>query len=232
MFDPLTAATLSMDRIVEMCDEMIAAYGDELPKLDKKTLVPTSGKTFPKVDSKVLRESWDKAQADSESDFIASWNVIGPFRSPEKGKISLDFPTPVEAAFQERKDGSIDAKATYASSEPKDGTLTWKKVKAGKRGYVNLDRVVGSVEWACAYAYTEIESVHPRDTVLGIGSDDGVKVWLNGKVVDTREVQRSYSANEDTVSIHLEAGINRVLLKIDNYLSGWGFGVSIPKATY
>ena len=45
MFDPLTAATLTLDQIVEMCDELIAAHGDLLPPLDaKKTLVPTSGK--------------------------------------------------------------------------------------------------------------------------------------------------------------------------------------------
>ena len=31
MFDPLTAATLSLDQIVEMCDELIAAHGDLLP---------------------------------------------------------------------------------------------------------------------------------------------------------------------------------------------------------
>ncbi len=232
MFDPLTAATLSMDRIVEMCDEMIAAYGDELPRLDKKTLVPTSGKSFPKVDPKVLRESWNRAQADSEADFISSWHVIGPFRSPDRGKISLDLATAVEADFRERNDGSIDARATYDNGDPKDGALSWKKVKAGKRGLVNLDRWVGSVEWACAYAYTEIEAVHPRDTVLGIGSDDGIKVWLNGKVVCTREVQRAYSVGEDTVSVHLEPGINRVFLKIDNYVGGWGFGVSMPRATY
>jgi alpha-galactosidase len=232
MFDPLTSATLSMDRIVEMCDEMIAAYGDELPKLDTKTLVPTSGKTFPKVDPKVLRQSWDKAQTDSEADFISAWHVIGPFRSPEKGKVSLDLPTPVEPHFLERKDGSIDPKVTFESGHDRDGLLSWRKVKAAKRGYVNLDRAVGSVEWACAYAYTEIESVHPRDTVLGVGSDDGIKIWLNGKVVCTREVQRAYGANEDTASVHLEAGVNRILVKIDNYLGGWGFGISLPKATY
>src|SRR5687768_1354757 len=64
MFDPLTAATLSLDEIVEMCDELIAAHGDLLPRLDaKKTLVPTSGKQFGKVDPKVLRKSWDDAHA-------------------------------------------------------------------------------------------------------------------------------------------------------------------------
>ena len=50
MFDPLTGATLPSDRIVEMCDEMIAAYGNELPTLDsKKSLVPTLGNFLPEV---------------------------------------------------------------------------------------------------------------------------------------------------------------------------------------
>lgn len=64
MFDPLTAATLPLDRIVELCDEMIAAHGDLLPPLDaKRTLVPTSGKSFGVVDPTVLRKSWDDAHA-------------------------------------------------------------------------------------------------------------------------------------------------------------------------
>ncbi|HUB24202.1 MAG TPA: alpha-galactosidase [Tepidisphaeraceae bacterium] len=33
MFDPLTAATLTLDQIVSMCDELIAAHGALLPKL-------------------------------------------------------------------------------------------------------------------------------------------------------------------------------------------------------
>ncbi len=64
MFDPLTAATLPLDRIVELCDEMIAAHGELLPPLDgKRTLVPTSGKTFGRVDPSALRKSWDDAHA-------------------------------------------------------------------------------------------------------------------------------------------------------------------------
>jgi alpha-galactosidase len=68
MLDPLTAATLPLDRIVEMCDELIAAHGflsdgGLLPPLDaKKTLVPCSGKTFGRVDPSKLRESWAAAR--------------------------------------------------------------------------------------------------------------------------------------------------------------------------
>jgi alpha-galactosidase len=69
MFDPLTAATLGLDQIVEMCDELIAAHGylDEggcLPRLDR-TATPVAGcsKTFGRVNPKELRASWDAAQA-------------------------------------------------------------------------------------------------------------------------------------------------------------------------
>jgi alpha-galactosidase len=68
MFDPLTAATLPPDRIVEMCDELIAAHGFErdggvLPDLDaKRTLVPGSGKAFGRVDPHRLRASWNAAR--------------------------------------------------------------------------------------------------------------------------------------------------------------------------
>jgi alpha-galactosidase len=68
MFDPLTAATLPPDRIVEMCDELIAAHGfmcdgGVLPDLDaKRTLVPASGKSFGRVDPNRLRASWDAAK--------------------------------------------------------------------------------------------------------------------------------------------------------------------------
>jgi alpha-galactosidase len=68
MFDPLTAATVPLDQIVEMCDELIAAHGDLLPRLDgKKTLVPSSGKSFGRVDPRVLRKSWDNAYAASKA---------------------------------------------------------------------------------------------------------------------------------------------------------------------
>ena len=67
MADPLTAATVPLDRIVDLCDELIAAHGLKkdggyLPDLDaKKTLVPTSGRAYAKVNPADLRASWDAA---------------------------------------------------------------------------------------------------------------------------------------------------------------------------
>jgi len=227
MFDPLTAATLTLDQIVDMCDELIAGHGDFLPKLDAPTLVPTSGKTFGAVDPKDLRKSWDAAQTRAHADAIADWHVVGPFKSPVDGKVALDMPTPVDEAIT--ANGAIDLTATYG----KNGTSReWKKVTAGKRGAIDLGAAVGQVEYAVAFGYTEVESIHARETVLKVSSDDGIKIWLNGKIVHENEVMRGLNAGADEVPVRLEAGVNRLVVKVDNYKGGWEYLVELPKANF
>ena len=249
MFDPLTAATLPMDKITEMCDEMIAAYGDELPPLDaKKSLVPTSGKHFPKVDSRTLRASWEQAQAvvkqaqaAIEKTYIREWHVLGAFPSGAN-KISLDFATPFDADIAKAKDGAIDLATTYAiapaaahaagAAKATETRVGWKRAQAGNRGYVDFGACLGSHEWAIGYAYAEIESVHAREALLSMGSDDGIRVWVNGVMVHENEIARGYSCNADRASVKLKAGINRILVKVDNYVGGWGFGLGVSEANF
>jgi len=230
MFDPLTAATLTLDQIVEMCDELIAAHGDLLPPVDaKKTLVATSGKTFAAVDPKDLRASWDAAQRDAAQDYILEWQVVGPFKSPTPGEVSLDMPTPVEAGWPQPGDGAIDLGAVYQA----DGQeFRWQPLTANKKGYLPFNRCLGPAEWAVAYAYAEIESVHPRETVLRCGSADGIKIWVNGKVVHQHEEQRSHQPGSDEAPVYLEAGVNRILVKIDNSTGAWGFSLAAPRANF
>jgi hypothetical protein len=212
-----------------MCDELIAGHGDCLPKLEAKTLVPTSGKSFKSVDPRDLRASWDAAAAKANEDSIASWKIIGPFKSPTPGKVSLELKTPVEDDFVRRADGGIDPNARYDAS---GAALKWKDVSADKKGRVDLAAEIGQEEWAVAYAYAEIDSIHQREAVLTCGSDDGIRIWLNGKVVHTHEVGRGYRPGNDAVTVHLKAGKNRLFVKIDNYVGGWGFGVAVPKPNF
>jgi hypothetical protein len=227
MFDPLTAATMPLDKIVEMCDELIAAHGFEkdggfLPNLDtKKTLVPSSGKTFGKVNPKNLRKSWDDAQEKAGEDSIVDWKIIGPFKNDKPGEISLDFKAPIEDDFLKRGDGSIDT------------TLKWKKVTALKKnGFVDCSAELGKVQWCVGFGYAEIESIHARETVLRCGSDDGIRIWVNGKLVHSNDITRRYVPNNDEAPIFLRSGMNRIFIKLTNAEGGWGFGVSVPKANW
>lgn len=229
MFDPLTAATLTLDQIVEMCDELIAAHGELLPPLDAPTRVPTSGKQFGPVDPKALRASWDAAQRESSADCIGEWQVVGPFPSPEPGMVSLEQNTLVEEAFAQLGNGSVNLAAEYPGDhEPR----RWQMVAADEKGYVDLMHALGRSDWSVAYAYAEVESIHPRETVLRIGSRDGIRVWLNGRIVHHNEIQRNYVPNSDEVPVHLEDGMNRILVKVDSYGGKWGFSLAVPKPNF
>ena len=231
MFDPLTAATLTLDQIVEMCDELIEAQKGDLPNLDaKKTLVPTSGKSFAPPTAQQLRDSWDAAQKQKTADAIQDWKILGPFKAARDADL-LNLQTPLEAEIG--ADRVLDLAKTYHDGADKDnaGVLNWKEAQAHK-GFVDLVSNLGAIEYAVAYAYAEIESIHPRETVLKCGSDDGIKVWINGKLVHENDVQRGHSAGSDQAPIHLNAGVNQVLVKVSQLVGGWGFSVEVPKANF
>ncbi|MEI7766103.1 MAG: alpha-glucosidase/alpha-galactosidase [Phycisphaerae bacterium] len=230
MFDPLTAATLTLDKIVEMCDEMIAAHGPLLPDLDaKRTLVPNSGIAFPLVDPKVLHASWDKKQQEEFADCVDDWHVIGPFAGIKAGAVSLDDPTPVDPLVAASPDGSLDVTQSVTAGGQ---TWSWVPAKINNRGMINLGKVIALRDWVNAFAYTTVESIHARECVCKMGSDDGIRVWINGKLVHNHEIGRGYSVGADTVTIQLRAGINHIVVKCDNYRNGWGFGMMIPKANF
>lgn len=228
MFDPLTAATLSLDKIVELCDEMIAAHGNLLPKLNNPTLICTSGRRFGPVDARELRRSWDAIHQTSHETAIENWQLIGPFKISAKLSEPLRAKTPVESKSWLDKQGRVATKPVRLGK----ATCKWKKVRADRRGFISLSSELGAMEYAIAYGYTTYSSVHPRDTNLRCGSDDGIAIWLNGKLIHENSVNRGFTPDQDVVPIHLNAGVNHLVVKIYNHQAGWGFGVSIDKPNF
>jgi hypothetical protein len=106
-----------------------------------------------------------------------------------------------------------------------DGTkLVWKNATA-------IDCMVdflvgsgsGSFDFCLGYAWTEFEISDDRDGWLGIGSDDGLKVWLNGELVNDKWMARTSRLDDDVVPVRLKKGKNQILIKIQNVKGLWGF---------
>jgi hypothetical protein len=74
-----------------------------------------------------------------------------------------------------------------------------------------------------AYAWAQVEMPEQANAVLGIGSDDCVKVWLNGKLVHENRAGRGVIADSDRVPVTFKKGKNQLVLKILNYGGPWGF---------
>ena len=146
------------------------------------------------------------------SGFIRHWLTIGPFT----GESSPDSCLP----------GETDRLGDDAAAQPRLGDavddLTWELfVSEDSRlslepdyDYVSAPREV----YAASYLYTE----STRDLTLGLGPDDGARVWLNGEVV--LEVSGCQGTNVDqfTADVTLQAGWNRLLVKVYDQGGGWG----------
>ncbi len=73
------------------------------------------------------------------------------------------------------------------------------------------------------YLYRTITAPLARSVTASLGSDDGIKVWLNGKLVHENPTARAVAPNQDTVQLDLAAGTNSLLLKIIDFGGDCGF---------
>ena len=109
----------------------------------------------------------------------------------------------------------------------KDGEeVQWRSMPvcddASQPWLMDLDRAIGGND-RVAYAKTVLVAPDAIDAVLEIGSDDGVKVWLNGELVHANHAIRPVTLGEDKARVRLEKGDNSVLMKITQAGGGWGF---------
>jgi hypothetical protein len=98
-------------------------------------------------------------------------------------------------------------------------------------GRLDFTKIFTPTEWVVAYALIDVISPDDREAQLRIGSDDGVKVWLNGQVVWTNQVPRGLRLDEDVAPITLKKGTNRLLFKVDNGVEAWELTVRITDAS-
>jgi len=94
---------------------------------------------------------------------------------------------------------------------------------------VELGLLFGGAEYISAYALNYVYSPEARDATLYVGSDDTVRVWLNGRLVHEYPAGREAVPRQDTVRVTLKAGRNVLLVKVGNgivehrfYLSAGG----------
>ena len=78
-------------------------------------------------------------------------------------------------------------------------------------------------EQRVAYARTWIYSPKAQPARFEFGSDDGLKVWLNGDLVHAKNIARGITPNEDKFNVSLREGWNAILIKVTQNNQGWGF---------
>ncbi|MFN0057571.1 MAG: GAF domain-containing protein [Planctomycetota bacterium] len=105
-----------------------------------------------------------------------------------------------------------------------DRFMEWQSVVAERAdASIDLCKHLSSGKIAIAYALVDIQVESARDVVLEAGSDNGLTVWLNGNACHTDLKARKFEPGQDRIPVRLNAGSNRLLLKICRLQNSWTF---------
>ena len=86
----------------------------------------------------------------------------------------------------------------------------------------------GDVDDHSSYALITLESATVQNNVrMKVGSDDSIKVWLNGEVVHRNAVNRGARDFQDDFRVNLVAGDNLLLVKVSEGWGNWSMFVGI-----
>jgi HEAT repeat protein len=167
----------------------------------KKVLAATTDADARKAAETALKE------IESGTDYITAWQIAGPYMQAGKEYNELfDIAFPPEVA---------NARG-----------VKWQAMPLGpdaKRPWVmDLLKAFGG-EQRVAYARTWVHCDTQQPARLELGTDDGVKVWLNRKVVHANNTFRGLEPGADKVNVTLNAGWNPLVLKVTQLNQGWVF---------
>lgn len=150
----------------------------------------------------------NRMQAIAEQDLsVREWSVVGPF--------AKDF----DKVFG--PESKLDLTQTY--TDQMGNEQRWKRAVSRPDGLLDLAPQFQPNRDCCAYAAAWVQSPKARTAVAAVGSDDGSKVWFNGREILGSNTSRGAVRGQDRANVTLMTGWNVVLLKVTQGDGGWGF---------
>ena len=142
---------------------------------------------------------------------ITDWYIIGGFDNTADSGFDRKYPPEKE----------IDLNKKYMG---KDFDIEWRKYPVNSiSGIIDLLQVIRPQNWAVAYAFTVINSKEEMACYISCGSDDGIKVWLNGDLVIKNQNGRALVIDQDYAPAKIKKGSNHILLKVAQKGGDWNF---------
>ncbi len=145
--------------------------------------------------------------------YLTAWEVSGPYLKEGRNYAALfDIAFPPETPGAEVKDW----RPLPAATDPERPWL------------MDLLKAIGGHQ-RVAYVRAQLVSEKRQPVRLEIGSDDGIKVWLNGKLRHANNTARPIRPGSDKVRAVLREGRNDLMIKITQNIMGWEYCVRVVK---
>lgn len=142
------------------------------------------------------------------------WHQCGPFDNADFAKHNVIYPPEITIALDQ----------TYAGKN--GATASWQKLEHHQDwARIELDRYGSNALNNRAIAYLWREVLSDADAALDVemGSDDGLKFWLNGRLLVDADVPRGLNPQDHQVTLQLRKGRNEVLVKVTQDPGAWEF---------
>jgi len=183
-----------------------ANVAPEVAKIDAKLLHLQQKLGESTIELLAGQRKWERELAgtnEAAKVTFGAWQSIGPFTAE-------NFDTAHEKPFAPETDLDL----TKALDN-----LKWEARPQWKDGEVH---VLGG-RTSAYYVARTITASAPTRVALGLGSDDGIKVWHDGELVLDHKISRGAAPDQERVAINVPAGESRLLLKISNNGANAGF---------
>jgi len=143
--------------------------------------------------------------------FLREWAVCGPIKGTR-----LDSP---------------DLPATFVAYP---GFLAcgavWLPAEAQPQGRIDLRALYPEPQSGTALLHTFFECPADATYTVRVGSDDAVRVDIDGRTVHRHDVRRPWSADQDKVRVNLARGWHRMLVRVVDYGGDWAVSVRMAGA--
>ncbi len=148
------------------------------------------------------------------------WAVIGPF--PAGGSAEKDDRACLNRDYLAGIGGESAPRQGCIKPVLLSGTAYAWAPHYGEFGTVDFNAHFGRMcEHAAAYAYAEFTATFTGKMVVSVWSDDGNRVWWNGRLVNDNFVYRKYEGEPDLAEVAVRPGVNGLLVKVQNGTRDW-----------
>ena len=169
--------------------------------------------------------------------------MIAPTDAGQGGANSIDVDSLATLSKRIVTEGMIAASGAKAGDVV--GDYVWTRAQISDTSDNNVNDVVNKIDFKrgrhqsvvsgdtylkdhSSYAFITLKSdIDQPDVRMFVGSDDAIKVWLNGKVVYKKAVNRGAENFQDSRTVNLNAGDNLLLVKVSQSGYKWSMFVGI-----
>jgi len=156
----------------------------------------------------------------SQTEYVRDWLILGTFANADaRSRLTTDY-VGGEPALSPRGGELVAGRQWLLYHSQKEFV-----------DFLWTDFDFAARERCVVYVAFFVRSANRQTVRLLVGSDDAVAVWCNGLKVHMADVVRGLVADNDSVTVQLNAGWNTIVLKIANNEGGYGASARFADGT-